>query len=62
MAEQNKTSQAQLQAVKNWNSNNRELSNYIKYRSSAKTFINKKATIEDLQELQGLINIRLKEI
>jgi len=62
MESQNKTSQAQLQAVKNWNSNNRELSNYIKYRSSAKTFINKKATIDDLKELQELINNRLKEI
>lgn len=70
--------EAQIKAQKNWEAKNREKSNYLKYKYSAKTFI-KKADLadrkeflneiiksidnkEDLQELQGLINDRLQEL
>jgi hypothetical protein len=57
-----KKTEAQLKAQKNWDSKNRDHSNYLKYKSSAKTFIRNKATKEDLQELQQLINDRLQEL
>lgn len=57
-----KKTDAQIKAQKNWNAKNREHSNYLKYKSSTKTFINKKASKEDLQELQTLISDRLREV
>lgn len=49
------------QAVANekWEINNRERSNYLKLRSSARSFINTKATVSDLKELIIIINERL---
>ncbi|MGL4760399.1 MAG: hypothetical protein ACRCWG_02990 [Sarcina sp.] len=46
---------------KNWESKNKEYSNYLKSRSTAKSFINKKATKEDLTNLKELIEIKLSE-
>lgn len=55
-----KKTEAQLKAQKNWESKNREQSNYLKYKSSTKTFI-KKATKEDLIEVIELANKKLLE-
>ena len=52
---ENKTTNAQIQAIKNWQSNNKEYSNYLKSKSSAKSFIKNKATIEDIEDIEKLI-------
>lgn len=51
----NKTTDSQKKATKKWEENNREHSNYLKNRSAAKTFIKKRATLEDLEELTKII-------
>jgi hypothetical protein len=58
--EKNNIEDSKKKARKNWDLNNREQSNYIKARNSAKSFI-RKATKDDLKELQTLINTRLEE-
>ncbi|MDR3595078.1 hypothetical protein [Clostridium sp.] len=57
-----KTSEAQTKANKKWSENNKEYSSYLKSRSSAKSFIRNKATLEDLEELENLIAERKKEL
>lgn len=57
-----KTSDAQLRATKNWQSKNKEHANYLKSRSSTRSFIKKKATLEDLAELEIVIKQRKMEI
>ncbi|ECR2341163.1 hypothetical protein F1F77_14940 [Listeria monocytogenes] len=49
------TSDAQLKANKEWQSKNKEHSNYLKSHSAARSFIKNKATLEDLKELEKLI-------
>ncbi|EAC3092583.1 hypothetical protein FBT95_08990 [Listeria monocytogenes] len=49
------TSDAQLKANKAWQDKNKEHANYLKSRSAARSFIKKKATLEDLEELEQLI-------
>ncbi|HCW3254012.1 TPA: hypothetical protein OXD81_002985, partial [Listeria monocytogenes] len=46
---------AQLKANKAWQDKNKEHANYLKSRSAARSFIKKKATLEDLKELEKLI-------
>ena len=48
-------SHAQKKADKNWTTNNREHASYLRSRSSARSFIRTKATMEDLDELEKLI-------
>lgn len=57
-----KTSEAQTKANKNWAEKNREYSSYLRSRSSARSFINNKATLEDLEELENLIAERRKQL
>ncbi|AQP77603.1 hypothetical protein AF926_11560 [Listeria monocytogenes] len=52
------TSDAQLKANKNWQEKNKEHANYLKSRSAARSFIKKKATLLDLEELEELIKHR----
>lgn len=52
---------AQQKATKKWNKNNREHRNYLSKRSSARSFIRKHATEEDLDELESLIKEKKKE-
>lgn len=52
---ENKTTNAQIQAIKNWQSNNKEHSNYVKSKSACKSFIRNKATIEDINDIEKLI-------
>lgn len=56
------TSDAQLKANKNWQEKNKEHANYLKSRSAARSFIKKKATLEDLEELEIAIKQRKTEI
>lgn len=50
--------EAQKRAKQKYIENNRERTNYINDRSKAKNFILKKATEEDLEELEKLIKER----
>lgn len=52
-------SQARKNANKKWDSENKNRVNYLKDRSKAKSFIEKKAKKEDLLELQDLIRSKL---
>lgn len=52
--------EAQKRAKQKYIENNRERTNYINDRSKAKNFILKKATKEDLRELEELIKERKK--
>lgn len=52
---------AQTKATKKWNKNNRDHRNYLTKRSSARSFIRKHATEEDLDELENLIKEKKKE-
>ena len=53
---------AQTKATKKWNKNNRDHRNYLTKRSSARSFIRKHATEEDLDELESLIKEASKMI
>lgn len=53
---------AQASANKKWEEKNKEYSNYLKGRSSARSFIKNKASLEDLEELESLIKIRREEL
>lgn len=53
---------AQAEANKRWEAKNKEYSNYLKSRNASRSFIRKKATLEDLEELKQLINNREIEL
>ncbi|MGG7144376.1 hypothetical protein ACQPVP_13040 [Clostridium nigeriense] len=57
-----KISEAREKANKKWNENNKEHMNYLRSRSSARSFIRNKATLEDLEELEKLIEERRKQL
>ena len=46
------------EADKKWAEKNKEHKSYLKYRSTARSFIKNKATMEDLEELKKLIKER----
>ena len=58
MDEKNK----QTEANKRWQEKNRERNRYLTRRSTARNFIKKDATEEDLQELKQLIADRREEL
>ncbi|WP_172354842.1 hypothetical protein [Pseudolactococcus insecticola] len=60
MKNENKVSEAQRKATKNWETKNREHSNYLKNRSAAKSFILKKAHEEDLKLVEEWLDERKK--
>ncbi|MQS75032.1 hypothetical protein [Companilactobacillus halodurans] len=53
---------AQKRANEKWHKNHRDRANYIAMRSSARSFIRKKSTLDDLIELQNIIEDRRKEL
>lgn len=53
-----KYSDAQKQADEKWRNNNKEHATYLRSRSSARSFIRTKSTLEDLDELEELIHER----
>jgi len=55
------TTKAQLKAVKKYDDSHRTEKNYRAKRSSARNFIRKYGTYEDIKELQEIINARLQE-
>ncbi|EUJ43540.1 hypothetical protein [Listeria fleischmannii] len=56
-----KTSESQDRAIRNWQNQNKDHSNYLKSRSAARSFIKNKAKLEDLKELKGLIEEKRKK-
>lgn len=46
---------SQTEANKRWQEKNKEHSKYLKYRSTARSFVRKLATDADLDELEQLI-------
>jgi len=53
-------SKSQNEATKKWQQNNKERATYLRYKSSAKTFIRKHATDEDLIELKAFLDDHMK--
>ncbi|KRN97499.1 hypothetical protein [Companilactobacillus kimchiensis] len=53
---------AQKRANEKWHKNHRDRANYIAMRSSARSFIRKKSTLDDLKELEDIITNRRKEL
>ena len=53
---------AQKRANEKWHKNHRDRANYIAMRSSARSFIRKKSTLDDLEELQNIIENRRREL
>ncbi len=49
---------SQVERNKKWQEKNKEHSKYLRYRSSARSFIKNNATLDDLQELKELIKLR----
>ena len=49
---------SQQKANEKWNEKNKERRTYLSARSSARSFIKNKATMEDLEELKQLIKER----
>ena len=47
---------------KKWEEKNKEYSSYLKSRSSARSFIKNKATLEDLEQLEEFIKNRREEL
>ena len=58
MTEKNK----QTEANKKWQEANREKARYLRNRSTARNFIKKQATLEDIEELKELIEERVKKL
>ncbi len=52
----------QTEANKRWQQQNKEYSNYLKARSTARGFIKNRATMEDLEELKLLLVDRENEL
>lgn len=52
----------QTEANKKWQQKNKEYSNYLKSRSTARGFVKNKATLEDLEELKELIKQREEKL
>lgn len=50
------------EANKKWQEQNRERARYLRNRSTARSFVRKQATNEDLDELEQLIAERRKQL
>lgn len=53
---------AQTEANKKWQDKNREKARYLRNRSTARNFVKKQATLDDIKELEELIASRKKEL
>lgn len=50
------------EADKKWRDNNKEHVKYLRYKSSARSFIRNLSKKEDLQELEEMIGIRKEDL
>lgn len=53
---------SQTEANKRWQEQNRDKARYLRNRSTARSFVKKQATLEDIEELEQLIEERRKEL
>lgn len=53
---------SQTEANKKWQDKNREKARYLRNRSTARNFVKKQATLDDIKELEELITNRKKEL
>ena len=53
---------SQTEANKKWQDKNREKARYLRNRSTARNFVKKQATLDDIKELEELIGDRKKEL
>ncbi|HAT4126303.1 TPA: hypothetical protein I9Z60_002683 [Clostridium perfringens] len=53
---------SQTEANKRWQEQNREKARYLRNRSTARNFVKKQATLEDIKELLELIETRKNEL
>lgn len=58
MEKEKKYTDSQKKADKKWIENNKERASYLRSRSSARSFIRNKATLEDVEELELLLEER----
>ena len=49
---------SQTEANKKWQDKNREKARYLRNRSTARNFVKKQATLDDIKELEELITNR----
>lgn len=56
------TVEQQMEADKRWAEKNKEHRRYLSARGAARSFIRNRATLEDLEELRGMIEEREKEL
>ena len=52
----------QTEANKRWQEENRERARYLRNRSTARSFLKKQATLEDIEEMEQLIAERKKSL
>lgn len=52
----------QTEANKRWQEENRERARYLRNRSTARSFLKKQATLEDIEEMEQLIAERKKAL
>ncbi|MDO4605667.1 MAG: hypothetical protein Q4B23_06790 [Helcococcus sp.] len=50
------------EADKKWYNKNKEHKQYLNYRSTSRSFIRNKSTLEDLEELEELIKARRENL
>lgn len=53
---------AQTEANKRWQEQNRERARYLRNRSTARSFVKNQATKEDIEELEQLIAVRKEQL
>ncbi|MCI6190895.1 MAG: hypothetical protein MR691_13380 [Clostridium sp.] len=53
---------SQTEANKRWQDKNREKARYLRNRSTARNFVKKQATLDDIKELEELIANRKEEL
>ena len=53
---------AQTEANKRWQEQNRERTRYLRNRSTARSFLKNQATKEDIEELEQLIAVRKEQL
>lgn len=53
---------SQTEANKRWQEKNRDRARYLRDRSTARSFIKNKATLEDIEELKSLIKEKESEL
>ena len=53
---------SQTEANKRWQDKNREKARYLRNRSTARNFVKKQATLDDIKELEELSTNRKKEL